>query len=193
MIGTLERNYARALLELANEAERSGGAKLGEISAEALQLRVLLEQEPDLLRLISVQTLSVQERGQIIERILKGRINDLLYRFLIVVNEKNRLEYLPGMLAALEKLVEEQRGIVEIDAFVAANMDEPAQRSVAESISKALGKQVIMHQHVDPKLIGGLKLRIGDQLIDGSVAAQLRLMKDRMIHAGQELARKAAV
>ncbi len=186
MISTLERNYARALLELADEAK---GSALDEIDAEARQLLAMIEREPDMLRLMSVRTLSVHERGQIIERMLKGRIGDSLHRFIQVVNQKNRLEFLPGMLRALSLLIEERRGIVEIDAYVAAQMDENAQQQVAQSIGQALGKQVVMHQHVDPALIGGLKLRVGDRLIDGSVATQLRMMRQRMIDSGRELAR----
>jgi len=64
-------------------------------------------------------------------------------------------------------------------------LDSETAKRVAEQIGQALGKGVTLTQRVDPALIGGLKIKIGDQLIDASVASQLRNMKNKMIAAGR--------
>ena len=72
-------------------------------------------------------------------------------------------------------------------------MNEASVNQVAEAVGQVMGKQAVVHQYVDPTLIGGLKLRIADQLIDGSVATQLRLIRENMITTGRDHVRRATV
>jgi len=191
MINQLEQTYATVLLELAEE-QPGGTASLDDVAAEVGQLAEFVEREPDLTRLLATRTVSVAERSQIIERLLSGRVSDLVYRFIQTVNQKNRLDHLPGILQAFGQLVQQRRGIIEVDAYVAAAMDEAGVKRVADAVGQLMGKQAVVHQHVDPSLIGGLKLRIADQLIDGSVAAQLKRIREDMIATGRDKARSVA-
>jgi len=185
-INTVSQIYAAALVEMADEA-----GELDAVADEAAQLGELLAADADLANLLSNRILSTDERAGAIERLFQGKVSDLLYRFLQVVNRKGRMAELPGILHAFGKLFAERRGVLQIDAYVAEKLDEEKLARIASSIGEALGKQVVPHQHVDPSLIGGLKLRIGDRLLDGSVAAQLKLLQQRMTAAGREKARAA--
>ena len=181
MIGKVEQTYATSLLELVLEQQ----GDLDEITDEVRQLRTLIEDQSSLAALLGSQILSVEERASAIEKIFAGRISDLLYRFVQVVNQKQRLGVLGGILHAFVVAADEHRGIIEVDAYVPTALDDAAAANVAAGVGEAVGKQVTLHQHEDASLIGGLKLRIGDQLLDGSVAARLRLMKGRMIEEGK--------
>ncbi len=190
MVTRLERVYAEALLELCDDAERAGTpGVLDEVANEIRQLAEWSRQHDDFVRLMSARTLSTNQRSEIIDRLLRGRVNDLLYRFLQVVNEKDRLDCFEGMARALSMLLEERRGIVEVDAYVPATLSPVHAGRLADKIGAAIEKQVELTQHEMPELIGGLKLRIGDQLIDGSVAAQLRMIRQKMIETGRNRAR----
>jgi F-type H+-transporting ATPase subunit delta len=178
------RVYAQALLEMADEK----GA-LDETASEVEQLQELLASQPDLTALMSTPALGAAERRELIERVFKGRVSDTTYKFLQVVNDKGRLAALPGILASFEDLLDQRRGIVEVDAYVAQRLDPAEAEQVARRIGAALRKEVVLHQYVNPDLIGGLVLRVGDQLIDGSVATQLKLMRQRLIEAGRNRAR----
>lgn len=183
-INTAEMAYATALVDLAEQA----GA-LDATAEEMADLGELLAASADVSRVLSSHTLTVEERAGSIDRAFKGRVSDLLYRFLQVVNRKGRLAELPGIIRAFAKLYAEKRGIAEVDIHVPAPMGGDKLRQLADRIGSAIGKQVVPHEHVDAHLLGGLKLRIGDKLIDGSVATQLRLMRDKLVAAGREKAR----
>ena len=182
----VDRAYARALFELAEQA-----GTLDAMAEEAEQLAGLIAQQADLRRLLGSRALGHAQHEQMLERLFAGRVSDAMHRFLRVVNRKGRLGSLAAMLYAFGELVNEQRGLVEVDAFVAHRLDEAQQRQVAEAVGQRLGKEVVLHQYVDPELIGGIRLRVGDQVIDASIATQLRLLKRRMIAAGRERARRS--
>lgn len=182
---TVEAIYASALIELAADANQ-----LDEVAAEMTELGKLLDTEQGLQQLVDSRVLSIEERSGVIERVFKGKIGDLVYRFVQVVNQKNRLASLPAIVDTFGQLVEARQGIIRVDAYVASQLDENAASGVAGRIGQSLGKTVKLTQHVNEKLIGGLKIRIGDQVVDGSVETQLKLLKDKMLAAGRAQARE---
>lgn len=186
-VGSVERVYAGALLDMAKQA-----GQLDEVADELEQLGQLLDTETDLLRLLSSRVLSTQARKSSIEAIFKGRVSDLVYQFLQVVNEKGRLDVLPGIVRAYAQLLDEHQGVVEADVFVAQRLSESDAQSISAAISRRVGKDVVLHQYVEPGLIGGIQVRVGDELIDGSVATGLRLMRRGLVETGRAKARAAA-
>ena len=184
----LSRVYGRALLELAQES-----GQLDALADEADELHDLIASQPELRHILSSPALNQDERRETLERIFQGRISDTLYRFLQVVNGKGRASSIPVILESFQDEVTQARGIVEADAFVPQRLSDEQARQVAQALSQGLGgKQVVLHQYIQPDLIGGIKLRVGDQLIDASVASQLRLMRERLIDAGRQAARRGA-
>ena len=186
-VDAVARIYARALLEMA-EAQGT----IDETADEIEQLEALLHAQPHLAQLLTTPALNEAARRGMIERVFKGRVSDTVYKFLQVINAKERLESLPGILAAFKQLVAERAGIVEVDIHVAHRLDPAEAESVGQRIGESIGKQVVLHQYVEPELIGGLTIRIGDRLIDGSVATQLRYMRRQLIQTGREKARRQA-
>ena len=184
-LSAVERTYAQVLLELADEA-----GVLDEIADESQQLEELIRTDIDLRRLLESKVLAVAERSGVLENIFHGRIHDLLYRFIQVVNQKDRLDELGRVMLAFAKLLDEKRGLIEVDAYVASRLDEGLAQQVASRIGQAFDSTAIVHQYVDPSLIGGLKIRVADRLIDGSVVAQLRRIQEKIITSGREKARE---
>jgi F-type H+-transporting ATPase subunit delta len=182
------RRYAAALVEM---AEESGAAV--EIGAEVRQLAELLETQPQLRVLMASPALSSEDRRGMLQRVFQGRVSDTTYRFLQVLSGKNRLAQLPAVLDAYQSLLDERRGIVEVDAYVARPMDAAQKDQVARRVGEVLKREVVLHQYVNPELIGGLVLRVGDQLIDGSVSTQLKNLRQKLIEAGRTRARNQSL
>lgn len=184
-IDPVSRVYAQALLEMAAEA-----GQLDEVGEEMAQLSDLLEHSADLQRLIANPVIGRSQRTEMVGRLFKSQLTDLLYRFVQVVNHKGRLAALPGIASAFALLLAEHRGEVTVEAQVAQRMDDATARRVASSLSASLGKKITLQQSVDKSLLGGLRLRIGDQLIDASVLRQLQRMETQLKDAGRERARE---
>lgn len=180
------RVYAQALIELADDQQQ-----LDAVAEEVQGLAALIESDADLQRLIENPILGRAQRSGMVQRLFEGKVSDLLYRFLQIVNRKDRLASLPRIAQAFAKFMAVRRNQIDVEAYVASPLDADTARRVADGIGQSLGKEVTLNQHVDESLIGGLKLRIGDQLVDGSVARQLQVIEQKLIVAGREKARAA--
>jgi F-type H+-transporting ATPase subunit delta len=172
--------YAQALLELASEeTDTPGSAEI--IGVELADLRKMLLDEPMAIALLSDPAISHDERDNLLDRVFGGRSSPLLVKFLHVLNEKGRLNLLSSIAGVYQDLLEKQQGKVEVDVTVAHRLDEQAFQSVRQRVGTALKRDVVLHQYVDEGILGGLVLRVGDKLIDGSVKAQLAAMREKIL------------
>jgi F-type H+-transporting ATPase subunit delta len=170
--------YAQALLELANDAKSA--AAVGE---ELRALRDVIEKNPSFAQVLSDPAISTEERGQLLHRVFDGRASALVLNFLGLVNEKGRLNILSSIAGAYDELFDLQQGNIEVDVTVAEKLSNDQLEAVRKKVSEALKRNAVVHQYVDPQIIGGLVLRVRDQLIDGSVRAQLAAMRHQLLAA----------
>lgn len=178
----LAQTYARSLFELANSA--GGRARVEESQAELEEVLELARQDRRFNEFLASRILGSEDRSASLTRIFQGRISDLTLRFLLVLNHKGRLSHLPAIAAAYDGQVQKTFGRIEVDVFTAAPMSPDDLRGVRERLGRALGKEVVVHPYIDGAMIGGVKFRIGDQLIDGSVATRLRKLRDQLAVEG---------
>jgi len=174
--------YAKSLYELAEEA--GGLDKIAEVGAELEQICTLARQQPSFAEFLASPIIDVRRRDEAIGRIFRDRITDLTHRFLLVLNHKRRLDHLQEINAAYDELFQEAQGRIEVDVFTPSPLDKRQLRDIEQRIGDTFRKQPVVHAHVDETMLGGLKLRLGDQLIDGSVAARLRRLKHRFMTSG---------
>jgi F-type H+-transporting ATPase subunit delta len=168
--------YAQALLDLANETKNAEaiGEELGE-------LRQIIDANEQFAQVLADPAISNEERGQLLHRVFDGRASQLVLKFLGLVNEKNRLSLLPAIAGAYDDLLDQQRGNIEVDVTVAHPLNDDQMESVRRTVSEALKKNAVVHQFLDESIIGGIVLRVKDQLIDDSVRAQLTAMRHKLL------------
>ncbi len=172
----LALTYAKSLFEL---AEAKGGRETIEATLDELEnILELARANPRFAEFLSSRALPAGDRARSLDAIFAGRISDLTRKFLRVLNEKGRLGYLVPIVGGFDQVVQAKFGRVEVDVFTAEPMSPDEFRGVSEALGRALGKEIVAHPYVDASMIGGVKLRIGDQLVDGSVATRLRKMRD---------------
>ena len=106
-----------------------------------------------------------------------------MMNFLGLLNSKNRLNILSEVIEAYDHLLDEERGIVEVDVTVAQRLTPEQLETVRERVGTALKRNAVVHQYVDESIIGGLVLRVQDKLIDASVRNQLEMMRRQLLQA----------
>jgi F-type H+-transporting ATPase subunit delta len=170
----VSQSYARAMLELA-------GDKAAEVGHELIELQQLIDENPTFGLYLADPAIGHVQRTQAMQRIFENKISPLLFNFLRVLNNHKRLGKLEEIIGAYDELLEEKLGKVEVDLTVARPLSQEQLAAAQQQISKALGKDAVVHTYVDESIIGGMIVRVGDQLIDASVRQQLRAMRKRLL------------
>lgn len=186
----LARIYANSLFDLAKQD--GGPQRTEDILGELEDILELTRQDARFGEFFASRILPAKERAASIEKIFSGRVSDVTKRFLLVLNHKDRLNHLPAIVAAYEQIVQHTYGRVEVDVYTAAPIDPQDLNDIRSRLQQKLGKEPVLHAYTDPSLIGGLKLQIGDQLIDGSVRTQLRKLRDKIAENGGAAIRSTA-
>lgn len=170
------------MLDLATEkADFPGDAET--VGQELADLRKIIVEQPLVTALLVDPAIGQEERHRLLDRVFQNRVSPLLMKFLHVLAEKGRLNLLASIAGAYAHLLDQRQGKVEVDVTVAQRLDAPALEAVRQRVSAALRRDAVLHQYVDPSIIGGLILRVQDRMIDGSVRAQLADMRRRLIES----------
>lgn len=178
----LSNVYARSLFELAQQA--GGQDKITEVLGELEQIVDLLQTDRAVREFFASPVIDKAKRSASLRKIFGNRVTDLTLRFMLVLNDNGRLNHFQHVAEAVDHLMHEAFGRVEVEVITAAPIDRGQMDVIAAKIRQALGREPVLHPHTEPAMIGGLKLRIGDQLIDGSVANKLRRMKRDLLSDG---------
>ncbi|MBI1337485.1 MAG: ATP synthase F1 subunit delta [Phycisphaera sp.] len=187
LFSRMERAYAKALFDLATSA-----GQLDAVAQEVSELRRFVTDTPDIVKLLSSRIIPMHGRLDSARKIFEGKVSDLMLRFVLVLVQRDRFDELSGVADAFVQLVEQEHGEVEVDAYGASAIDDESQRRITERVGGVLNRKILLRTHVDEKLIGGLKLRVADEIYDGSVATQLEIIKQKLINQGRAKAREQA-
>jgi F-type H+-transporting ATPase subunit delta len=175
--------YARTLMDL---VESKGGREaVRETQAELEEIVELARANKAFGEFLASRVIATGKRGSSLRKILDGRVSDVTVRFLLVLNSKGRLSHLSAISAGFDQLAQEKFGRVEVDVYTAAPIDQGTQSRIRDGLESALKKEVVLHPYTEAEMIGGIKIRVGDQFIDASVASQLRRMQDKLSNDGQ--------
>lgn len=170
--------YAQSLFQLADA--KGGRAMVETTLSELEELAELGRQHPAFGEFLRSRVLPVRQRAASLDRILKGNVSDLTLRFLQVVNQKERMGHLQAITAAYDALVQHKFGRVEVDVYTASPISPEELRSLRERLQAAIGREPIIHPYTDNEMLGGVKIQIGDRLIDASLATQLRRFREQL-------------
>lgn len=172
---TVSIRYARALFE---EAERSG--EVASVDEDVVFLGESLSSAPELQRLLLSPVVSSEKKAVVLKSLLADRLQPLTFRFVRLLLEKERENLLPQVVAAYRRLRDEKDGIVPATAFLAWPIDEREESLVREAVARLTGKQVRLKVVHNPLLIGGIVVRVGDMVYDGSVLHQLESLREHL-------------
>jgi F-type H+-transporting ATPase subunit delta len=172
------RSYASALFEL---AESKGSA---EAYGQALdEVGALLDEVPAVARFLDTPRIDAREKKRVLRETFGGRIPDHVLNFLLLVLDKRRQRLLKVMAREYRDLVDQRMDRAHVDVTVARPADAATVSDLKERLSKALGKDVVPHVRVDPSLVGGIVVRSGDVVYDGSVRRRLQGLRRRLLSA----------
>ena len=179
-IATVADRYVNALFELAAEADA-----LPAVEADLGRFSDMLGESADLARLVRSPVFSAEEQQRAVGAVLdKAGIGGLTGNFIRVVAGNRRLFALPDMIVAFRKRLAAHRGEVAAAVTSAEPLSEQHLTALKEALKASIGKDVALQVSVDPTLIGGLIVKVGSRMIDGSLRTKLNSLKLAMKEVG---------
>jgi F-type H+-transporting ATPase subunit delta len=146
----------------------------------------VIDRYPQLEQTLESSLVSPEQKEQILDRAFKNAASPQLLNFLKVVARHGRLELLRTIARQADKLHQERSGKADVEVRVAAELDSDVLDHIRARIQKAINMQPIMNVKVDPSLVGGIMVRVGDRLFDGSLRTQLEHVRQAMIDRATE-------
>ena len=160
--------YAQALYEIAAEDGQEQ-----QLLDEITEVGRLMDETPELREVMTSPAFSNEERIDIINSVFGSQACTTMVNFLCVLCEEGRAGSVAEITEAFRDLYNEAHGIAEATVTTAVPLDAAARERLKSKLESGSSKRVIMTEKVDPSIIGGVIVRIGDKLIDGSVRSKL--------------------
>jgi len=173
-IGTV---YAKALVAAAEKAGQADQAveELEEIVSE------VFDKLPQVSAALSSPRLAHEEKVLMLDKAFGGKISTTTLNFLKVLSRHGRMGSIRATARSARKLLNEKRNRVEVEVRSAAPLANSLREAIAARLAVILGTEVVLNTKVDPELLGGLVVRVGDTLFDGSLSSKLLSIRSQAI------------
>lgn len=175
------QRYARAFFALCLDQD------LVEVAQQDMaQLGALIKTAPAFRDFLSSPAWNTTMRVKASDALLNGRINALTLRFIQFLNAKKRIALLPLIVEAWAALYHEHHGLTRVTVQSSIPLRDSQLKEISRRIAIRIGRRVALAMEINPALIGGLKLRVRDRIIDLSIEGQLQRMHKAILQASPE-------
>jgi len=175
MAELVSNRYASALFEIAFEEQI-----YEKVKDELNFILQCFENEPQLYQLLKSPLITADEKKDIVSTVFKDRISKEVFNFIRIIIDKGREEYIDAVVKEYRILADAVKNKVEAVAITAVPMDKQDLLKLQVNLSMSSGKNVQLQNVVDPTIIGGVLVRIGNKVIDGTVKSRLANMQEQL-------------
>lgn len=167
----ISSKYAKALFSLAKTKE--------EHEAKLADLRLLVQAftQPVLMAFFTSPQVDKGRKKAVLEKVLQKQMNPQLLSFLLLLVSKGRFVHLPAIVKEYSHLFDEQLGIVQVQLVTAVPTEPKDVAELKKKLDRKLQKEVRIQNEVDPRLLGGGLLVVGNQMVDFSLKNKLKKLK----------------
>jgi F-type H+-transporting ATPase subunit delta len=175
LLKAVAQRYADALLSLEKKA---GG--LDELEKDLVQVVTTLREHDGLRHALESPTVASSKKQSVLEGVFKKEISQTVLHFLYVLVDKKREEYLETILSVFQERLRERRGEVACHVRSAKPLTSSIRKDLEKSLKTFSGKDIQLTEEVEPELLAGMVITVGDRVIDTSFRQQLREVEDRL-------------
>ncbi|OME87204.1 ATP synthase F1 subunit delta [Paenibacillus sp. FSL A5-0031] len=167
------KRYAKALFEVAQQQK-----VVSEVQEQLKLIVQALEQDADIEKFLSVPSIAPEQKIAVLKAAFGDRVSSLVFNTVQILITRRRQDIIAEVYAAYTKVAGDSLGQAHATVYSAQALSDAELANVAAQFGQLTGKAIIAEQIVDPSLLGGVQVRIGDRLYDGSLSGKLeRLQK----------------
>jgi len=177
MAKLISKTYGDALIEVAVEEN-----KVDIFAEEIAGIETVLKDNPDFAKLINNPRISVEEKIGIVETVFKGQVSDELVGFMNMIVSKGRFAQIDEILQYFTDEVKKLKGIGVAYVTTPSELSDSQKKAVEQKLLDTTKLDTMeMHYSIDKSLIGGIKIRIGDRVVDSSVHTKIMSMQQELL------------
>lgn len=181
LITKASRRYATALLELAREQD-----SVEDILEDMRLIHNTFDGSRDLVLFLKSPVIKFDDKFAVLEKIFGHRVQELTNLFIRLLVRKNRVYLLDQIAEAFIQKYNEYAGIISVNIYTAYALTDSQKEELHQALEKNTGKKVDMIVSEDASLMGGMAVRIGDTVIDGTIKHKLAELEDKFLQASVE-------
>jgi F-type H+-transporting ATPase subunit delta len=172
----LARRYARALLDIGQEERQ-----IRRVLSEVERFCHLLAEAPDLREVLEAAHVNRGDKQTVLEgTVSQAGFLPVTMNFLRLLVDKRRMNILPQVLPELRRMVEELEGIERVEVIVPSPLSETQKDFLKTVLERQTGKRIELEEKRDPAVLGGMVVKVGSTVYDGSVRAQLSRIRENL-------------
>lgn len=171
----VSRNYAEALLALATKADNREG-----FGVMIRDVANAIAQDATVKLFLESPRVSYERKNEILSQAFGDRVPRVFLRFLQTMVHNRRQMMIPEIAIEYASLLDEQEGRVNAEVTVARPVSEDETAAIGAQLSRVLGSKVVPRVTVDPSIMGGVMVKVGNTVMDGSVSRRLSKLATRM-------------
>ena len=175
----IAQRYAEAVFALAIKSDDKDTPK--QILKDLVAITEVIQSTDELATVLNHPSISASQKKELILRLFDKKVNELTVRLLSLLSEKRRLDLLPYLPAAYKELLYQANNMVRASLVTAEDLSDSAISSIKASVSKKLNKDLDFSVTTDKTLLAGVVLKIGDQVIDGSLKGKLQSLERSLL------------
>ncbi|GBF35638.1 ATP synthase delta chain [Desulfocucumis palustris] len=173
--GAVGGRYAEALYELAKRDD-----KVDVVEQELKAIDQMIKDDKDLQKILYHPRITAEEKKDLLKELFAGKISEVTFEFLKLLVERQREQFLSDIVDYFVDKANADRNITAAGIASAVELNNKEKADLEAMLGKITGKKVVTDFSVDPSLIGGVVVRIGDRVIDGSIRTRLAAMREHL-------------
>ncbi|GAU75709.1 F0F1 ATP synthase subunit delta [Fusibacter sp. 3D3] len=171
MAELVSKTYSEALFEVAKEMKM-----IDSFQAEFEFVVSSFNDYPDFFEIFKTPKIDFEEKKKMIHEIFSDKISENLLNFIYVILDKKRGSDILEIKSAFDQRVDDYKGIAKVTVETVVPLTESQRSDITEKLAIKTGKQVVLNAIINKSLVGGMVIKMGDQVIDGSVKYKLEGM-----------------
>jgi F-type H+-transporting ATPase subunit delta len=175
---TVALKYARALFEAADEE-----GSLDRVGEDLAGLGKVDETDPAFLRFLVSPKALTEHKLEFLQVVFAPRVAPMTLRFLELLIDKKRIAILPEIVEVFDRLMEEHRSVLRAQVYTAIALTPEAERRLKSGLDRLTGKNVVLEKRIDPYVLGGVVVHLGNRILDGSLRNGLSILSENLHRA----------
>ncbi len=174
----IARVYATSLLEIGQEKN-----VLSQLGEELGFVSDVLAEDGDFYKYLTSPGFSIESKKGFIEKVFSGNLSDNTVNFLNVLIDNGRQSAIPDIFQAFNDLTDEENNRMRVEVVSTSKLDAATLDKIKNALSKKYNKEVILSESIDEDILGGIIIRVGDLVIDGSLANNLKKLRYNLLNS----------